>query len=469
VGALSAATTERADRMTSPPPSQPEHPRVAHCVGFYFPEGVGGTEVYVHDLRTALLEHSINGYVVAATDKSYEQYVWQGVPVQRYPSNWASIRDYVAAPTRAGLSRFQELILKGAPDIFHLHSWTSGAGLRHLSQVAQLGIPCVVTMHVPSALCLRGTMILHGERACDGRIDDRRCAQCWSQSRGLAAPLAYTVSRLPRMSFSGEWRTRIPSRAATLLSARSRADAQARDLRQMAALCERIVAPSQWVYAALAANGIAPEKLTVSRQAVSASLVARAAGLPRDNEERALTIGFIGRLERYKGAHVLLEAMAQIPAHVPIRLRIAGSGTEVAYLRSLESAARSDKRIEFHGSISHEEVPDFLRQIDILAVPSNYMETGPLVVLEAFAFGIPVMGSNLGGIAERVRDGVDGWLLPFDDSRAWAAAMRDVALDMSRLASLSANILPSRTMSDVAVEMSQLYRDILASRAPQPG
>jgi glycosyltransferase involved in cell wall biosynthesis len=442
----------------------PKNPRIAHCVGFYFPEGVGGTEVYVQDLRAALMRHSVDGYVVAATDKAYASYMWEGTPVLRYPSNWANIRDYGLGRSRAGLSKFQELILENAPDIFHLHSWTAGAGLQHLSQVAQLGIPCVVTMHVPSALCLRGTMLLHGVEACDGRIDDRRCAQCWSASRGLPAPLAYALSRLPRMSFSGGWALKASSPAVTLLSARARVDTHARELHQMAAFCERIVAPSQWVYSALAANGIDAAKLTISRQAVAESLVERARATPHKDSSRELTIGFIGRLQHYKGAHVLLEAMAQIPAEIPIRLRIAGSGTEVPYLRTLASAAEKDRRIEFCGPIGHDEVPEFMSRIDVLAVPSNYMETGPLVVLEAYAFGLPVMGADLGGIAERIRDGVDGWLLPFDDSRAWATAMRDVALDRANLRRLTGNILPSRTMADVASEMAEVYRQVLEGR-----
>jgi glycosyltransferase involved in cell wall biosynthesis len=439
-------------------------PKVAHCVGFYFPEGVGGTEVYVQDLRAALAHRSIDSYVIAATNKSYERYVWEGTSVLRYPNNWANIRDYAAVRSRVGLSKFQELILENEPDIFHLHSWTAGAGLRHLSQVAQLGIPCIVTMHVPSALCLRGTMLLHGEKACDGRIDERRCSECWLASRGLPAPLSYAVSRLPRITISAGWKAKMSSRAATLLSARSLVDIQARELQQMAALCELIVAPSQWVYAALEANGIPSNKLSISRQAVSTSFVERATAAPPRQRQKELTIGFIGRLEHYKGAHILLEALSQIPRDVPVRLRIAGSGTEVPYLRTLESMAGRDKRVEFLGAISRQQVPDFMRQIDVLAVPSNYMETGPLVVLEAFAFGLPVMGADLGGISERIRDGIDGWLLPFDDSSAWAKAITEAAQDWGRVDRLVANILPARTMEDVAAEMSVLYQRILEER-----
>jgi len=55
--------------------------------------------------------------------------------------------------SRAGLSKFQELILENAPDIFHLHSWTAGAGLRHLSQVISWEFPASspCTFHPPCA------------------------------------------------------------------------------------------------------------------------------------------------------------------------------------------------------------------------------------------------------------------------------------------------------------------------------
>jgi glycosyltransferase involved in cell wall biosynthesis len=439
-----------------------KHARIAHCVGFYFPDQVGGTEVYVQDLVAELAKREVGGYVIAATNEVYRQYDWQGVPVIRYPNNWASIREYAPTRPRAGLSKFQELILENRPDIFHLHSWTSGAGLNHLSQIAQLGIPCIVTMHVPSALCMRGTMLLHGRQACDGLIDEKRCAQCWSEFRGVPSSLAYAMARLPRMSFEVGPTNKIMSRAVTLLSARSRAIVQARELHQMANLSAAIVAPSGWVHSGLLANSIAPSKLIVSRQGVAGGLVEEAARSSRKQPSDELVVGFIGRLEHYKGVHILLEAIARIPKHLPLRLRVAGSGTEPDYLRKLIAAAGHDKRIEFCGSISRKEVPDFLRSVDVLAVPSNYMETGPLVVLEAHAFGVPVMGADLGGISERIRDGVDGWLLPFDDSAAWAAAIGEIALDRAKLAQIASNIEPCRTMGDVASEMAALYHDILA-------
>jgi glycosyltransferase involved in cell wall biosynthesis len=75
------------------------------------------------------------------------------------------------------------------------------------------------------------------------------------------------------------------------------------------------------------------------------------------------------------------------------------------------------------------------------------------------------MGANLGGIAERVRDGIDGWLLPFDDPRAWAEAIVEAVSDRDKLARLSQNMQRNRSVSDVASDMASLYRDVVGDNA----
>ena len=438
--------------------------RVTHGVGFYLPDNLGGTEVYVQDLAVGLARCDVDSEVVAATDQGYQHYLWAGTPVSRYPVTWTEL-----PAAEAGLTRFQELVLRTSPDVFHLHSWTTGAGLRHLTQVVALGIPCVVTVHVPSALCLRGTMLLDGAGACDGRIDEQRCTRCFAISRGLPAVAASTISRLPGMKLAPDLQ-HLLGRFGSLLSLRARVATQIEDLRKMADLSVRIVAPSQWVFAALKANGLPPGKIVLSRQAVDEDFAAlgAAARARRSAAGKALRVGFMGRIESYKGLHVLLDALRRLPRDLPVELLVAGGSTDPAYLAMVENEAAGDPRIEFLGPLSHDQLPGFLERIDLLAVPSNYMETGPLVVSEAFAFGIPVLGADLGGISERVRNGVDGLLLPFNDSAAWAKAIADLARERGRLAKLAANSSVSRTMTTVAKEMAALYRDAIEEQA-KPG
>ena len=100
-----------------------------------------------------------------------------------------------------------------------------------------------------------------------------------------------------------------------------------------------------------------------------------------------------------------------------------------------------------------------------MVVPSQWLETGPLVVLEAFAAGTPVIGSNLGGIAELVTDGVDGLLVdPASSPAAWADSLRRVCSDPDLLVSLRAGIRPPRHSRDTAIEIMPVYVDAVQER-----
>lgn len=116
--------------------------------------------------------------------------------------------------------------------------------------------------------------------------------------------------------------------------------------------------------------------------------------------------------------------------------------------------AANDERIEFHVPTDRQELAQQFVAADALAVPSQGFETGPLVVLEAKAAGLPVLGSRLGGIAELVRPGVDGWLVDHDDVRAWATAIERIAAGGAVVRAPGEAV---RTTDDIAREMIELY------------
>jgi glycosyltransferase involved in cell wall biosynthesis len=126
----------------------------------------------------------------------------------------------------------------------------------------------------------------------------------------------------------------------------------------------------------------------------------------------------------------------------------------------LETQARQDRRLTLCASISSDKVIGLMTEYDLIAVPSRWLETGPLVALEAFAAGVPVLGANLGGIAELVRDGVNGILVAPDDPVAWAATIRRLADDRHVIDRLRAGIAPPRTIDEAAGDMAKLYAQI---------
>jgi len=117
-----------------------------------------------------------------------------------------------------------------------------------------------------------------------------------------------------------------------------------------------------------------------------------------------------------------------------------------------------DPRVRFLPPMAANEVVERLRDYDALLVPSQWLETGPLVVYEAFAAGIPVIGSNLGGIAELVTNGDNGILVePHSDVSAWTRAITRFVENPDLPVQLKSRRRPVRTMEDAAADMQTVY------------
>ena len=135
------------------------------------------------------------------------------------------------------------------------------------------------------------------------------------------------------------------------------------------------------------------------------------------------------------------------------------------YRQKIQALAANDPRIRFRDPIPSPEVVPTLRGYDVLAVPSQWLETGPLVALEAFAAGIPVIGWNIGGIAEIVHHGINGLLIEPGPSQAWANTLRRLAEDRVLLANLKAGVRKPRSSVQVTREMLYLYNLLRRSKS----
>jgi glycosyltransferase involved in cell wall biosynthesis len=171
----------------------------------------------------------------------------------------------------------------------------------------------------------------------------------------------------------------------------------------------------------------------------------------------------LGRLIPAKGLHVLAEALALIPrASIQLDAFALLDGDSDKYLDRLRRALSQDRRIRLLPPVAPDEVGRTLADYDVVAVPSQGFETGPLVVLEAFASRLPVIGSALGGISELISHGETGLLVEAQAADAWASAISRICQDRDLLQRMAENIAPPRTMHDVAGEMAHLYRRSLA-------
>jgi glycosyltransferase involved in cell wall biosynthesis len=433
--------------------------RVVETAGFYFPDSVGGTEVYINSLATKLQDNGIE-CIVAAPLLSNEasRYVHDGVEVYRYPFPPRPFRAEVQGrmPPRQ-FEIFENWLREQNADIYHQHSWTTGCGLWHLEFAKRLGLRTIVTVHVPANICIRGTMLYEGHRPCDGKIIPGRCGACWLQSKGVPQAAAWSLAALPENLAP---LARLPW-VGPAVSAKGFAANHRNNLRRLFSAADRVVAPCGWLNDALLANGMPSHKIVVSRQGVDNSTkLERLSQVNKSSE--SFRFGFVGRCDPVKGLHVLVDAFKRLPKSLPTELRIvaAAAGVESQkYREQVRRSAAEDPRIHFLPETRDRGVK-VLCDVDALAVPSQWLETGPLVVLEAFLARKPVMGSDLGGIKELVSHDRNGLLVPHKNVDAWTAAMLRLATDPGLLERLRQGIGPVRTTLDVARDMVALYREL---------
>jgi glycosyltransferase involved in cell wall biosynthesis len=427
--------------------------RILHLVGWFFPHSVGGSEVYVEALARHLAVHGFASEVaVPGGSAAAGRYDYRGLTVHRHPSG----------PAAEGA--FREWLRGVGADLVHFHSVIEGQGAAEAEVVRALGLPLVLTAHVAGVVCARGTMLRWGACACDGRMLARRCAACYLHRQGMSRPAASAVAAV------GGWLDGrlgwLPGRLGTAVRMPGLLEARAAQMRRLLGQCDRVIAVCQWLFDALRRNGVPAEKLALCRQA--ADPAGRDAARPPRATAGPLRVGYLGRFNPMKGVDVLVRAVRSLPASVPISLTLHGtsnSGEEEAYFRDLRRLSGDDSRINVAGPVARAELADFFAGIDLLAVPSVCLETGPLVVFEAFAHRVPVLGSDLGGIAELVRPGGNGWLIEPGKSSAWADWLRRLVADRARLKSLDGVAAGTRTWEQAAAECAAIYRDVLQQTA----
>lgn len=188
---------------------------------------------------------------------------------------------------------------------------------------------------------------------------------------------------------------------------------------------------------------------------------------PERAPHRPMRIGYIGVLAPHKGVHVLIEAFKQAVRRRPglASLQIHGSAAWFPdYARQLRADAQGWD-IQFCGEFRHVDADALYSGLDVLVVPSLWWENAPLTIREAAMAGIPVIASNLGGMAESIRHFANGLL--FEAARADHLADQVVALiddkELWRRLARAASDPP--TIEEHAQAIERHYFELMSARS----
>jgi glycosyltransferase involved in cell wall biosynthesis len=158
---------------------------------------------------------------------------------------------------------------------------------------------------------------------------------------------------------------------------------------------------------------------------------------PRAPSEELPVVLHVARLVAVKGTQYLLRAFAAVTPRFPdARLVVIGEGPLRRSLERLATTLGIEDRVQFLGALRHSEVLAWMRRAAMLVLPGIRTATGRIeglgmVLLEAAATGVPVIGSGVGGIPECIVDGQSGFLVPQRDAGALAERMGVLLADPS--------------------------------------
>jgi glycosyltransferase involved in cell wall biosynthesis len=180
--------------------------------------------------------------------------------------------------------------------------------------------------------------------------------------------------------------------------------------------------------------GISPEKIIVNPNGVDVKAfrpniggLEKRAELELRSDE--LLVGFVGTFGPWHGVLVLAEAIKLIPANVPVRFLLVGTGALHGEMKKLLASEEENGRVIFSGSVEHDEIPALLDACDVLVSPHVPLEGGaeffgsPTKLFEYMAMGKAIVASRLGQIGEVLKHEETALLVSPGNSQELSAAI----------------------------------------------
>ncbi len=166
---------------------------------------------------------------------------------------------------------------------------------------------------------------------------------------------------------------------------------------------------------------------------------------------------YVGQIESHKGITLLIDAFMRIN-NPHIRLHVVGNGSLLA---EIKKQSAPDSRITVYGRLERESLAALFMRMDMTIVPSLCYENSPTVIFESFSFGIPVLASNVEGIAELIEEGNNGMTFQPGNSASLEEKMLWSIEHRSEIAAMGKNtqrFLREITKEEYLTELLALYR-----------
>ena len=193
----------------------------------------------------------------------------------------------------------------------------------------------------------------------------------------------------------------------------------------------------------------------------------------RSGTKLGLRFGFFGQINPFKGVDVLLEAVTRLSRadRRKLEITIHGGGLETWPIEFQEKVASLKERtkdcVRFHGKYEARDLEDLIEEVDWVVMPSVWWENSPVVIQEAYFYGRPLICSNIGGMKEKVRDGIDGLHFAAGNAGSLARVFESIIDGEYSPSDFQPNLEMPVSVGKQADVQLKLYHEIRASRTPE--
>lgn len=296
---------------------------------------------------------------------------------------------------------FQALCEEFCPDVVHLNNVHRQITLSILDApyLRENKVPVFYTAHDYVTVC-PGYLMLDGDgRVCDACLEDGRYRHC-----------------IERRCLKG-------SRAKSALAAMEASFNRAHESNLR---IDRVIAPSRFMRSKLIEGGWPEGKVVFLQNFADDAILDRAANAGADATDRENPyLLFFGRLSAEKGVDTLLRAFDAALPRLPqdMRLVVVGDGPDAGEFKELASSLGCAARIEFAGYQTGGALQVYVERASLAIASSRWRENMPYSIVEAFAAGTPVVGTDIGGIPELIDEGKTGFICYPGDVQSMADAI----------------------------------------------
>ncbi|MFT6714340.1 MAG: glycosyltransferase involved in cell wall biosynthesis [Planctomycetota bacterium] len=455
--------------------------RLLYVVHGFPPDTWAGTEIYTLNLAKEMQKLGHQVTILARVpgpggegshfqegepeDFSVEQTEFEGLRLLRmtHRLHHQSLEQSFAHPRSE--AAFRKVLLSEAPDLVHFqHLIHTSAGLVHVAK--NFGCATVVHCHDYWALCSRVQLLRPDGKICEGNMG----AGCFLCIKDKKLDRIDAISKAGKL---GEKLIKVAVGGANLLGG-SRAKVLVKEYKELRnrehfvpaayAAADLQISPSRFLRERLLASGkFDPHSFLYLDNGMRTDHVEALQKQPSD----VVRFGFVGSLVWYKGDEVLVRAMAELGPDVRAELNVYGTfdpeGDE-HHKKLVELADATGAKVNFKGRFDNSKLSEVYAEIDVLVVPSVWFENAPITIHEAYLTHTPVVASGIGGMAEYVRDGVDGLHFQVGDPKDLARVLKRFVDEPGLVEELSKDWMEIKTIQENALETEFRYRGLVSRK-----